>query len=58
MTLDHVKLDTEVILDHIELDTEVILDHIEMDTEVIKLIHVVKELLYSQDDHEIMIIWI
>ena len=57
MTLDHVKLDTEVILDHIELDTEVILDHIEMDTEVIKLIHVVKELLYSKDDHEIMIIW-
>ena len=41
-----------------EMDTEVILDHIEMDTEVIKLIHVVKELLYSQDDHEIMIIWI
>ena len=28
------------------------LDHIEMDTEVIKLIHIVKELLYSQDDHE------
>ena len=28
------------------------LDHIEMDTEVIKLIHMVKELLYSQDDHE------
>ena len=41
-----------------EMDTEVILDHIEMDTEVIKLIHVDKELLYSQDDHEIMIIWI
>ena len=35
-----------------EMDTEVILDHIEMDTEVIKLIHVDKELLYSQDDHE------
>ena len=29
-----------------------ILDHIEMDTEVIKLIHIVKERLYSQDDYE------
>ena len=40
-----------------EMDTEAILDHYETDTEDIKVLHVDKEILIAQDDHENMIIY-
>ena len=39
------------------MDTEAILDHNETDTEDIKVLHVDREILIAQDDHENMIIY-